>query len=72
MNCITDDDSSGFFGENTIAAVVVDGRANVKALLSVVVPRASEGGFAVVENPTPGRAHGRCIKVEGTKEPLPD
>ncbi len=58
-------------GENTIAAVVVEGRANVKALLSTVVPRAVEGGFAVVENPKAGGAHRHCIKVEYPTEPLP-
>ncbi len=68
---VADEDGPGLLSENAIAAIVVDGRTQVETLLSPIVPRATEGGFAVVENPAAGRAHRCGIKVVGTKEAFP-
>ena len=51
--------------EDGVAAVVVEGRANVITILAVIIPRTSDGGLHMGEGTTAERCHGCGIKVKG-------
>ncbi len=57
--------------EDGVAAVVVEGRANVVSVLAVIIPRASDGGLDVGECTASKGGHRCGIEVKGPMEGSP-
>ena len=50
VNCVRDAESFGLCVDDTVAAIVFEGDANVETVLAAEVPGAASGGFVVDDN----------------------
>ena len=71
FNSIADDCCSGGFGHCLVASVMLQSRADVVAVIGLVVPRLAQGWLVVQEDAASCRSHWHGIKVVRTKEVVP-
>ena len=68
---INDEDCVGLLCEDVVAAVVIEGRAEVETFKHAEVPGVAERWLLVDKDVTACQAHGNGVKVVGPKEGLP-
>ena len=71
LDGVTDGGAPCVSVEDGVAAVVVEGRANVITILAVIIPRTSDGGLHMGEGTTSERCHGCGIEVKGAMQRRP-
>jgi hypothetical protein len=71
FNCVGDDLAFGVGLDKLEAPVRVQCRANVEALLSMEVPRATGARFGMDEYPTTNWPEGSFVEVKGALEVFP-
>ena len=70
-DCVADGGAPCMPVEDGVAAVVVEGRANVVSVLAAIIPRASYGGLHVGECTASEGGHRSGIEVKGPMEGSP-
>ena len=68
---ITNEDRTGLFGEDMVAAVMIEGWAKVEAFQHTEVSGSADGWFMVDEDAASSWSHGSGIKEVGPKEGFP-
>ena len=68
---ISDSDGSGFFVEDSVAAVVLECWSNIKTIVASIIPGATCHGFVVDVYGTSSWSQWCGIKVECSKKVMP-